>query len=432
MKKITTVILAAGKSTRFKHKKSKIFQDLAGIEIISHIYQVAKKISNKEVVFVCNKENIIEIKNKFPYAKCVLQKNQKGTADAIVCAKKYIKNKNILILFGDVPLLSSTTITKLYNNYVKNGSIGSMIAFKTNNPYGYGRVKVIDNKILSVVEEINTTLTEKKILLCNSGVMLCNAKLLFSNINKISDKNLKKEKYLPDIFQIFNNLEKSFTYIICPQEETLGINTIDDLILVDKILQKKLKANIIKNGVILQQPETIRLCVDTKIKKGSIIEPFVTFKPRVLINENVLIKSYSVIEECSIGENSSIGPSARIRPKSKIGKNTKIGNFVEIKNSVIGNKNSISHLSYIGDSHLGNNVNVGAGTITCNYDGKKKNKTIIKDQVFVGSNSSLVAPITIGRKATIGAGSVVTRNIPANYLALERSDIKILRKRRKK
>ena len=389
MKKITTVILAAGKSTRFKHKKSKIFQDLAGIEIISHVYQVAKKISNKEVVFVCNKENIIEIKNKFPYAKCVLQKNQKGTADAIVCAKKYIKNKNILILFGDVPLLSFNTI-------------------------------------------INTSLTEKKILLCNSGVMLCNTKLLFSNINKISDKNLKKEKYLPDIFQIFNNLEKSFSYIICPKEETLGINTIDDLILVDKILQKKLKANIIKNGVILQQPETIRLCVDTKIKKGSIIEPFVTFKPRVLINENVLIKSYSVIEECSIGENSTIGPSARIRPKSKIGKNTKIGNFVEIKNSVIGNKNSISHLSYIGDSHLGNNVNVGAGTITCNYDGKKKNKTIIKDQVFVGSNSSLVAPITIGRKATIGAGSVVTRNIPANYLALERSDIKILRKRRKK
>ncbi|MDC0037975.1 UDP-N-acetylglucosamine pyrophosphorylase [Alphaproteobacteria bacterium] len=231
---------------------------------------------------------------------------------------------------------------------------------------------------------------------------------------------------------MFNKLEKSFSYIICPQEETLGINTIEDLILVDKILQKKLKANIIKNGVILQQPETIRLCVDTKIKKGSIIESFVTFKPRVLINENVLIKSYSVIEECSIGENSSIGPSARIRPKSKIGKNTKIGNFVEIKNSVIGNKNSISHLSYIGDSHLGNNVNVGAGTITCNYDGKKKNKTIIKDQVFIGSNCSLVAPISIGRKATIGAGSVVTRNIPANYLAIERSDLKILRKRRKK
>ncbi|MDC0192259.1 bifunctional UDP-N-acetylglucosamine diphosphorylase/glucosamine-1-phosphate N-acetyltransferase GlmU [Alphaproteobacteria bacterium] len=432
MKKITTVILAAGKSTRFKHKKSKIFQDLAGIEIINHVYQVAKKTSNKEVVFVCNKENIIEIKNKFPYAKCVLQKNQKGTADAIVCAKKYIKNKNVLILFGDVPLLSSTTITKLYNNYVKNDSIGSMIAFKTNNPYGYGRVKAIDNKVLSVVEEINTTLAEKKILLCNSGVMLCNAKLLFSNINKISNKNLKKEKYLPDIFQIFNNLEKSFSYIICPREETLGINTIDDLILVDKILQKKLKANIIKNGVILQQPETIRLCIDTKIKKGSIIEPFVTFKPRVLINKNVLIKSYSVIEECSIGENSSIGPSARIRPKSKIGKSTKIGNFVEVKNSVIGNKNSISHLSYIGDSHLGNNVNIGAGTITCNYDGKKKNKTIIKDQVFVGSNCSLVAPITIGRKATIGAGSVVTRNIPDNYLALERSDLKILRKQRKK
>ena len=432
MKKITTVILAAGKSTRFKHNKSKIFQDLAGISIIEHVYNLAKKISNKEVIFVCNRENFSEIKDKFPDAKSIIQKNQKGTADAINCARRYVKNKNILILFGDVPLLSLNTIKKLYNSYIKSGSIGSMIAFHTKNPFGYGRVKTKNNKVISIVEEVHCTSSEKKITLCNSGVMICNSKIFFNNLSKISDKNIKKEKYLPDIFLIFNNLKKNFSYIISSENETLGINTISDLISIDNILQKNIKEKIIKNGVILQQPETIRFSIDTKIKRGSIVEPFVNFKKGVLINKNVLIKTHSVIEECSIGENSSVGPSARIRPKSIIGKHVKIGNFVEIKNSTIGNQNSISHLSYIGDSILGNKVNVGAGTITCNYDGKKKNKTIIKDEVFIGSNCSLIAPITIGRKATIGAGSVVTRNIPSNYLAIERAELKILRKQRKK
>ena len=195
MKKITTVILAAGKSTRFKHKKSKIFQDLAGIEIISHVYQVAKKISNKEVVFVCNKENIIEIKNKFPYAKCVLQKNQKGTADAVLSAKKFLsKNSNILILFGDVPLVNLNTLIKLKNNFFKNKLHGSMLAFNAKNPFAYGRVLTLKNKVISVVEELNATNEIRKISLCNAGILICKYSLLFSYIKKIDNKNIKKEK----------------------------------------------------------------------------------------------------------------------------------------------------------------------------------------------------------------------------------------------
>ena len=211
----------------------------------------------------------------------------------------------------------------------------------------------------------------------------------------------------------------------------LGVNTIEDLINLETIFQKKIKEKIIRGGVILQKPESIHLSYDTMIKRGSNIEPFVFIKPGVSIKNNVNIKSHSILESCTINSFSSIGPSARIRPHTKIGKNVKIGNFVEVKNSIIGDSTSISHLSYIGDSELGKNINIGAGTITCNFDGKTKNKTTINDNVFVGSNCSLVAPITIGKNSTIGAGSVITKNIPNNHLAIERSEIKIFKKLRK-
>jgi len=431
MKKLTTVILAAGNSSRFKHNKSKIFQDLSGLSIIEHVYNVAKNVSEKNVIFVCNKNNILELKKKFTNAKFVVQRKQQGTGDAILTAKKYLRNKNVLILFGDVPLITISSIKKLIKNYNRNNSFGSMLAFNTNNPYGYGRVKTKGNFVTSVIEELNLNLEEKKINLCNSGVMLCNSNLLFSHINKISSMNLKKEKHLPDIFFIFNNIKKSFSYVLGEEEEMLGVNTIENLIYLDKIFQKKLKNNLIKEGVIIQQPDNTRVSYDTKIKKGSIIEPFVTIKKGVFINKDVIIKSHTILEQCIINKNTNIGPFARIRPNTKIGQNVKIGNYVEVKNSTIGNNTSISHLSYIGDGNLGKNINIGAGTITCNYDGKNKHKTIIKDNVFVGSNCSLVAPIIIGKNSIIGAGSVITKNIPSNHLAIERAEIKILRKRGK-
>ena len=432
MKKISIVILVAGNSTRFKHSKSKIYQDLAGLSIIEHVYKVDKKISKENIIFVCNQNNFSELKKIFSEAKFVIQKKQKGTADAIYQAKKYLKNSNVLILFGDVPLVTIKSLKKLILNFYKNNSIGSMIAFKTENPFGYGRVITEGQYISNVVEELNATKIQKKIQLCNSGVLLCNSNLLFANISKISNKNVKKEKYLPDIFNIFNKINKSFSYVVGLEEEMVGVNSIKDLIKIDAIYQKSLKDKIIENGVILIQPDSIRISYDTKIKSRVIIEPHVIFKNSVEIQSDVIIKSHSSLESCKINSNSSIGPSARIRPKTQIGKNVKIGNYVEIKNSKIGNNTSISHLSYIGDSNIGNNVNIGAGTITCNYDGKKKNKTIIENDVFVGSNCSLIAPIKIGAKSTIGAGSVITENIPKNHLALERSEVKILRKKGKK
>ena len=429
MKKITTVILAAGNSSRFKSKHSKIFQDLAGIAIIEHVYNLAKQVSKKnEIIFVCNKKNINVLRDKFIGSLFILQKNQKGTADAITSVKKYLFNTDILILFGDVPLVSLQSINKLIKNFYINNSNGSIIVFKSKNPFGYGRVKTNKKIVMAVVEEINTSKIEKEINLCNSGVIICSSKLLFSQINKISSNNKKKEKYLPDIFNIFYNLNMGFSYILGKKEEMLGVNSIDDFITIDRIYQKKLIEKFIKQSVIIYQPETVRVSYDTKIGKGSTIEPFVFIKTGVKLKENVLIKSSSVIEGCIINKNSSVGPSARIRAKSNIGQNVKIGNFVEVKNSKIGDKCSINHLPYIGDSNLGKRINIGAGTITCNYDGKKKNKTKIENDVFIGSNCSLIAPIIIGKNSTIGAGSVITKNIPKNHLALERSKIKILKK----
>jgi bifunctional UDP-N-acetylglucosamine pyrophosphorylase/glucosamine-1-phosphate N-acetyltransferase len=276
------------------------------------------------------------------------------------------------------------------------------------------------------VEELHASKIQKKIELCNSGIMICDSKLLFDYINKISNNNIKKERYLPDIFKILHDIKKSFSYILGSEEEMLGVNTIKDLIKIDQIFQKRIKDKIIDEGVIIQLPETVRMSFDTKIKKGSIIEPFVTIKSGVLIKENVLIKSNSVLESCSINRNTSVGPSARIRPHSKIGQNVKIGNYVEIKNSKIGNNCSIGHLSYIGDSDLGKHITIGAGTITCNYDGLNKHVTIVEDGAFIGSNSSLVAPIKIEQNSIIAAGSVITKDVPKNSLSIARSNQKNL------
>ena len=429
MKKITTIILVAGKSSRFKGSKSKIFHELAGLTIIEHIYNKAKKISNNDIIFVCNKDNIEILKKMFSNCKFALQKHQKGTADAVLSAKKFLrKNSNILILFGDVPLVNLNTLIKLKNNFFKNKLHGSMLAFNAKNPFAYGRVLTLKNKVISVVEELNATNEIRKISLCNAGILICKYSLLFSYIKKIENKNIKKEKYLPDIFNISHQNNQSFNYILCDENEMLGVNTLHDFNKIDKIYQELLINKLIKKGVNIINPSTVRVSYDTIIGKNSIIEPFVIIAKGVKIGSQVIIKSYSNIDSSHIGNNCSIGPYARLRPFSKIDEKSKIGNFVEIKNSKIGKNTSISHLSYIGDSSLGRNVNIGAGTITCNFDGKNKHKTIIENNVFVGSNCSLVAPIKIKRNSKIGAGSVITKNIPSNSLALTRPKLIIKKK----
>jgi len=423
MKNITTVILAAGKSTRFISKKSKLTQELAGLPIVSHVYNTAKKISGKNIIVVCNKENHNELSSLLKNCKFVIQKNQKGTADAIEAAKSSIKTQNFIILFGDVPLISDNSLKRLINNF-KN-KVGSMILFKSLKPHGYGRVILEKNKVVKVVEEIHTSKSEKLIELCNSGIMLVNKSIFFKLIKQIKFRKIKKERYLTDIFEIYFKKKIPFTFIQAEEEEMSGINTLLDFNKVDKILQKRLVTKFLNDGVLIKKPETCYFSYDTKIQSKVIIEPNVTIRNKVSIKSGSIIKNFSDLEGILVKENCSIGPHARLRPNSTIGKNCKIGNYVEIKSSIIGNDTNISHLSYIGDSNVGSQVNIGAGCITCNYDGVKKNKTFIGNKAFIGSNSSLVAPVKIGNNVRIGAGSVINKDIPRNKLAVRRSKLKI-------
>ena len=423
MKNITTVILAAGKSTRFISNKSKLTQELAGLPVVSHVYNTAKKISGKNIIVVCNKENHNELSSLLKNCKFVIQKNQKGTADAIEAAKSSIKTQNFIILFGDVPLISDNSLKRLIKNF-KN-KVGSMIAFKSLKPHGYGRVILEKNKVVKVVEEIHTSKSEKLIELCNSGIMLVNKVIFFKLIQQIKFRKIKKERYLTDIFEIYFKKKIPFTFIQAEEEEMSGINTLLDFNKVDKILQKRLVRKFLNNGVLIKKPETCYFSYDTKIQSKVIIEPNVTIRNKVSIKSGSIIKNFSDLEGILVKENCSIGPHARLRPNSTIGKNCKIGNYVEIKSSIIGNDTNISHLSYIGDSNVGSQVNIGAGCITCNYDGVKKNKTFIGNKAFIGSNSSLVAPVKIGNNVRIGAGSVINKDIPRNKLAVRRSKLKI-------
>ena len=423
MKNITTVILAAGKSTRFISKKSKLTQELAGLPIVSHVYNTAKKISGKNIIVVCNKENHNELSSLLKNCKFVIQKNQKGTADAIEAAKSSIKTQNFIILFGDVPLISDNSLKRLIKNF-KN-KVGSMIAFKSLKPHGYGRVILEKNKVVEVVEEIHTSKSEKLIELCNSGIMLVNKSIFFKLIKQIKFRKIKKERYLTDIFEIYFKQKIPFTFIQAEEEEMSGINTLLDFNKVDKLLQKRLVSKFLNNGVLIKKPETCYFSYDTKIQSKVIIEPNVTIRNKVSIKSGSIIKNFSDLEGILVKENCSIGPHARLRPNSTIGKNCKIGNYVEIKSSIIGNDTNISHLSYIGYSNVGSQVNIGAGCITCNYDGVKKNKTFIGNKAFIGSNSSLVAPVKIGNNVRIGAGSVINKDIPRNKLAVRRSKLKI-------
>ena len=424
MKNITTVILAAGRSTRFLSTKSKLTQELAGLPIISHVYNTAKKISGKNIVVVCNKDNYSELKHILDDCKFVIQKFQKGTADATEAAKSSIKTKNFIILFGDVPLITDKALKKLINSFKKN-NIASMILFKSLRPKGYGRIILNNNQIMNVVEEINASKSEKLIELCNSGIMMVNTGIFYKKIKLIRVNKRKKEKFLTDIFNIYFNHNTPFVFSLSTEEEMSGVNNLFDFNKVYNLLQNQLVKKFLSLGVLILKPETSYFSYDTKIERKVIVEPNVNIRKNVSIKSGTVVKSFSDLEGVVVKENCSIGPHARIRPNTKIGKNCKIGNYVEIKNSIIGYNTSISHLAYVGDSKVGSKVNIGAGCITCNYDGIKKNITVIGNNSFIGSNTSLIAPVKIGNNVKIGAGSVINKNISSNKLAIRRPKLKI-------
>ncbi|MFM8185961.1 MAG: bifunctional UDP-N-acetylglucosamine diphosphorylase/glucosamine-1-phosphate N-acetyltransferase GlmU, partial [Alphaproteobacteria bacterium] len=330
-------------------------------------------------------------------------------------------HKKVLILYGDTPLISAETLKKMLEK-LQNNSV-CILGFDDDEPNNYGRLVINDEGNLDkIVEFKDANETERKIALCNSGVIGVDGEILPHLLSQINNDNVAGEYYLTDIVAIANSQGLRCTFIKTHKNEVLGVNSRVELANLETIKQKQIRQKMMENGVTLISPKTVHFNYDTIVANDFTIHPNVVFGAKVKIESGVEIKSFCHIEDAEIKSQSIIGPFARIRPGTTINKNVHIGNFVEIKKSQIGEGTKINHLSYIGDSIIGTNSNIGAGTITCNYDGFNKYQTIIGDNVFIGSNTALVAPIIIEANAIIGAGSVITKNVTENDLALTRSE----------
>ena len=427
-KKITSIILAAGKGTRMNSILPKPLQPIAGKAIISHIIDNLYDCSINDVIVVINNDNDIlkdYLAINYPKIETVVQQSQKGTGDAVkvVFSEKDLSDSDgVIVFFGDTPLLKKSTINSLKKASTENDL--SILAFKADNPEGYGRVIVKDGNLKSIVEDASTNKESKDIDLCNGGVMALKNNNLKNLLDKLKDNNPKKEFILSDMVELINSSNGKTNFIKCNQLEAFGVDTKKGLAKAEKEFQRILRDKFMSQGVTILDPDTVFFHHDTKIEENVEIQNNVYFGKNVIIKNGVVIRSFSYIEDSTIHENATIGPFSRLRGNVTIGHESKIGNFVEIKNSKLENEVKVSHLSYIGDASIGENSNIGAGTITCNFDGKNKNETHIGKDSFIGSNSSLVAPISIGDHAHVGAGSVVTKDVEDGSLVLTRAPLK--------
>lgn len=430
LKKDTTIIiLAAGKGSRMKSNFPKVLHKLGDKTILEHVINTAKSINPKKIILVDNFEKkIISSNIQEKSINYVIQKKQNGTGGAILAAsKEFLDDEYIIVLYGDMPFISVESVKQLIK-YKKKSKITLLTSY-LDNPNGYGRVLRKNKKIISIIEEKNANCYEKKIKEVYSGTFIANAKNLKKWLKKINDKNIQKELYATDIVHIAYlegaNIKSVKTI---KTKEILGINNKLQLSILEEILQKEKIKKLLINGITLKNPYNFTIRGNLKHGKNVEIESGVVLEGNIFlgdnikigtgciiknsfINDNTHIKEYTILDNVQIGKNCIIGPFAHLRPETILSDEVEIGNFVEIKDSNIKKLSKIKHLSYIGNAEIGARVNIGAGSITCNYDGKNKFKTTIGDNVFIGSNTQLVAPIKIINNTTIAAGTTLTKNI---------------------
>jgi len=442
LKDLNVIILAAGKGKRMHSSIPKVLHNIIDKPMIYYVMSETYKLNPKNVYVITGfGHELLEeyIKNNFQKANCIYQKEQLGTAHAVSLVKEHIKdNSNTLVLAGDCPLIESKTLKRLIASHEKQKSSCTILTAKMDNPYGYGRV--IKNKlheVIKIVEESDASKEEKLINEINTSIYCFDSIQLFNNIDFIKAQNNQGEYYLTDIIERFvsNNLKVS-NMLVENNNEVLGVNDRIQLAIAEKLMRKKINERIMSEGVTITDPNSTFISCEANIENDVIIQPFSfifgksTIKKNCIIGpfaqiydseiqENTVINS-AVIKNAIIGKNNNIGPFSYIRPETVTNSNVKIGGFCEVKKSVIGKNSKIPHLSYVGDSEIGENVNIGASSVTCNYDGYKKNKTIIGNNVFIGSDTMLVPPVKIGDGVIVAAGSVITEDIPDNAMAISR------------
>ena len=428
--KICAIILSAGKSKRFKSSIPKFMHSLSGLPIVDYNINLLKKIKKiSKLEIISSQENLKYFQDKgySPFK----QQPVDGTGGAL---RQFYKKNNkydyYLIMLSDTPVFDQKIIGNFLNKAVKTNSDISVLSQNISNPKGYGRLILNNKKLIKIIEENDCDNIQKKINLINTGIFMI-SKRAISNINFIKKNPIKKEYYITDLIDICNDKKLNLTTHVNTSFPIQGINDLKELNDLEILSQNYIKNKLMESGVRIYQPETVYIENGVNIGKGVIIEPNVIIRRGVLIKENTIVKSFSYLEDCRIGKNCSIGPFARIRPSSDLQDQVKIGNFVEIKKSKLSSGVKVNHLSYIGDTEVGKNSNIGAGTITCNYDGKNKLSCLIGDDCFIGSNSSIIAPVKIGKSAYVAAGSVITKNISKGYFAISRAKQKNIKNKKK-
>ena len=420
------IVLAAGNSSRMKSQKSKLFLHIGNYPILAHTLSAAASINPSNIIIVTNKDNNQQVqsllKNVIPSdinTHYAIQRDQKGTGGAVISAIPYIKSKNVIILYGDVPLVNTQTLQNLYKR-IKNNIVA--LLFKTKQKkHKYGSAQIDDNDFIVRISESNSKYYNNATdALLNSGLFGSSTSILKECINQLEIDTQLSEYLLTDIFNIATKNNYKCSYFLASEKECSGINTLEDLSIAEEYFQNTKRKKMLENEVILIAPETVFFSYDTKIDATVIIHPYVIFGPNVIIEKESIIYSFSDINESYIKNNCQIGPHARLRNNNVIEENSMIGNFAEIKHSTCKKNSKIKHFSYIGNTTLGSGSNIGAGTVTCNYDGKNKHNTYIGNNCFIGGGAMIVAPIRINNDSFVAAGTVVTKNVPQNEMAISR------------
>lgn len=420
-----TIVLAAGEGTRMRSSLPKVLHEVAGRPLIAHVLSAAPAGAGTALAVVVGPDHgaVAETARKARSdAGIFVQQERLGTAHAVLAARAAIAagHDDLLIAFGDTPLITAETFARLRAPLVEGAAV-VVLGFRAADPTGYGRLVTEGDRLVAIREQADASEAEKAITLCNAGVMAFDGRAALGLIEAIDANNSKAEFYLTDAVAIARARGLKAVVIETDEDEVRGINTKAQLAEAEAVMQARLRRAALEAGVTMVAPETVYLAADTRFGLDVAIEPFVVFGPGVSVGDGAVIHAFSHLTGATVGPKASVGPYARLRPGTQLGEGVRIGNFVETKAAVIEAGAKANHLSYLGDSHVGANANIGAGTITCNYDGFDKHRTEIGAGAFVGTNSSLVAPVTIGAGAYIGSGSVITRDVPADALALERN-----------
>jgi bifunctional UDP-N-acetylglucosamine pyrophosphorylase/glucosamine-1-phosphate N-acetyltransferase len=419
------IVLAAGEGTRMRASRPKALHAIGGRPLVGHVLAAVREAGATEAAVVIGPGQDavgMAAQRVLPGAGIFVQAERRGTAHAVLAAREAMERgfDDVVVVFGDTPLIRPQTLLRL-REPLAGGAAVVVLGFRPQDPAGYGRLLMQGHDLVAVREEKDASAQERGVGLCNAGLMAFSGAHVLAILGRIGDTNTKREYYLTDAVEIARSMGHTVAIVEAEEEEVRGINTKAQLGEAEAELQRRLRAAALENGVTMRAPETVYLASDTKLAVNVEVEPFVVFGPGVVVEEGAVIHSFSRLEHAHIGPGASVGPFARLRPGARVGAGARIGNFVELKQATVEAGAKANHLAYIGDARVGEGANIGAGTIVCNYDGKDKHYTEIGKGAFIGSNSSLVAPVSIGDHAYIGSGSVITEDVPSGALALGRA-----------